>query len=149
MEAVRTVHIGKAGWPEHRCIAGSRPAEAVRGRVSVVIGLHFHDDSPDAAKQQPGANEVRGYFVHTACKKITVDKNAWHRRLLCRNTRGNISATLSQNDAAPLFSHRKIGYESLRKCDTEHDGREDHPQVEAPEPARHRRAPACPPSLIL
>ena len=73
MDAVGAVHIGEAGRAEHDGIALGLPAEAVRGRVGVVIGLDLDDAPADAVEAEPGADQVGRDGVNAARKEIPAD----------------------------------------------------------------------------
>src|SRR6266436_8729313 len=76
MDAIGAIDIGNAWRPEHHQIARRRPAERMRGRFGVMIGLDLDDDAADAVNQQSRPDQVGRDLVHAAGKERTLERPA-------------------------------------------------------------------------
>ena len=74
MHAVRAVDVGVAGRTEHHAVALGLPAERMRGRIGVVVGLDLDDDAADALEQERRADEIGGDRVHAAGKETSAEQ---------------------------------------------------------------------------
>ena len=81
MDAVGAVDVGVARRAEHHGVARGRPAEAVRGRIGVVIGLDLDDPAADAVDQQRRADQVGRDLVDAAGKERATE--VWLEALRC------------------------------------------------------------------
>src|SRR5215468_4376344 len=80
VHAVRAVDVGVAGRTEHHGVALGLPAERMRGRIGVVVGLELDDDAADALEQQRRADEIGGDRVHAARKETSAKQlGPWHQ----------------------------------------------------------------------
>src|ERR1043165_9263148 len=75
VNAIGAVYVGKARRPEHHGIALGASAEAVRGRIGVMISLDLHYDTASLAKQQRGADQARRHSVNAAGKEVLVKRD--------------------------------------------------------------------------
>ena len=76
VDAVGAIDIGKARRAEHHEVARRRPAERMRGRLGVMIGLDLDDDAADAVDQQRRADQVGRDLMHTAGKERAFERLA-------------------------------------------------------------------------
>src|SRR5262249_61681061 len=70
----RAYTTGNPGRATHAGVGAVPPAEAVRGRVRVVIGLHPDDASADTVEQEGGSDQVRRHRMHAPRKERAPDQ---------------------------------------------------------------------------
>ena len=62
--------------PEHRRVPRRATAEAVRGRVVVVVGLDLDDRTADPVDEQRDPDQLRSDVVHAAREEVAAELHA-------------------------------------------------------------------------
>ena len=111
VDAVGPVDVSVAGRPEHHRVALGLPAEAVRRRVGVVIGLDLDDPAADTVNQQRRPDQVGRHLMDGAVKEASLEpgqRRAFRVGLwLCRasNSRRTFRFYGLMILVAPRFGH--------------------------------------------
>ena len=77
MDPVGAVDVRVAGWPEHRGVARGPAAEAVCGRVLVVVGLDLDDLAAHLVDEQRHAHELRRDLVHASGEEVPAELHSF------------------------------------------------------------------------
>src|SRR5438552_7720053 len=135
MDAIGAVHVGKARWPEHDRIALGPSAEAVGGRIGVMVGLDLHYDTADVGEQQRGADQVGRHRVNAAGEEAWAEQDghcAVFNRVLseplafersCSSAVGRNQACRRCSLILPRFCPASDARLKCKRCSNATDGR--------------------------
>jgi hypothetical protein len=73
MDPIGAIHVCVSRRPEHGRVPSRAAAEAVRGRVVGVVGLHLDDPAADAVDEERDADQVGRDLVDAAGEEVRPD----------------------------------------------------------------------------